>query len=397
MKGLATLACLTAILTLAACLDTPPEAAPGIEVTVKDSTGVRHTTSRGDPVPWAILDSVPLLPLGENVDGSPTSFAGVQGVLRDGIGRIWVADGQANELRIFGPDGGHVATRGGRGEGPGEFQQLLLLGTLPGDTVLTGDRVLPRITAWGPDADFAWTRTFTPSEAAPPRPFAPFPDGSVLAMARTSLSGAGLAEGELIRENNALLRITPEGSAVEVGIAPGATWVWTGSGMVPLPFTAPASFAVVGDALHVVSGPGPLVHVYRNGGLTSMYGLDEAPRAVGAGELAAYRGFVERWIPEGMRLDYEEPLGHPELPQVLPTWDRLLPGPGGTAWLRRYAIDPLAPRDWDVFGPDGAWRGQVHVDGGFEPFQVSDNALMGVWRSDLGVEEVREYRLRPWL
>jgi hypothetical protein len=306
-----------------------------------------------------------------------------------------VADGQANELRIFGPDGGHLATRGGRGEGPGEFQQLLLLGTLPGDTVLTGDRVLPRITAWGPDTNFAWTRTFTPSDAAPPRPYAPFPDGSILAIARTSPSVAGLAEGELIRENNALVRIAPDGSAVEVGIAPGATWVWTGSGMVPLPFTTPAAFAVVGDALHVVAGPGPLVHVYRNGGLTSTYGLDEPPRPVGAGELAEYRDFVERWIPEEMRPDYEDPLAHPKLPQAPPTWDRILPGSDGTVWLRRYAIDPLAPRNWDVFGRDGAWRGQVHVAAGFEPFQVSDNALLGVWRSDLGVEEVREYRFTP--
>jgi hypothetical protein len=76
------------------------------------------------------------------------------------------------------------------------------------------------------------------------------------ALARSSPSVAGLAAGDLIRENNPLLRLSRDGTSAEVGIASGATWVWTGAGMVPLPFTTPAAFALVGEAVHVVSGPG---------------------------------------------------------------------------------------------------------------------------------------------
>jgi hypothetical protein len=47
-----------------------------------------------------------------------------------------VSDGQTNELRWFDAAGAHLATRGGRGKGPGEFTSLPMLIKLPGDIVL---------------------------------------------------------------------------------------------------------------------------------------------------------------------------------------------------------------------------------------------------------------------
>jgi hypothetical protein len=58
-----------------------------------------------------------------SVEGTdPTVFGMLKGlaVLRDG--RIAVLDGQARELRVFGPDGGHLATHGRPGRGPGEIE-----------------------------------------------------------------------------------------------------------------------------------------------------------------------------------------------------------------------------------------------------------------------------------
>jgi hypothetical protein len=41
----------------------------------------------------------------------------------DHEGRIHVLDGNALEVRVFGPDGAHIVTFGREGEGPGEFKQ----------------------------------------------------------------------------------------------------------------------------------------------------------------------------------------------------------------------------------------------------------------------------------
>ena len=66
-----------------------------------------------------------------SVDGDgPDGFAYLKGlVVLDG-GAFAVLDSQVQELRVFGPDGSHLATHGGRGQGPGEFMDAngLMLG-----------------------------------------------------------------------------------------------------------------------------------------------------------------------------------------------------------------------------------------------------------------------------
>ena len=51
-------------------------------------------------------------------------------------GRIVVANGGSGELRFFDSTGSHLASRGGQGEGPGEFLQLRSLEPWPGDSIV---------------------------------------------------------------------------------------------------------------------------------------------------------------------------------------------------------------------------------------------------------------------
>jgi hypothetical protein len=68
---------------------------------------------------WALEEE---LRIGTVEGTGPTVFGVLKGlaVLRDG--RIAVLDGQAREIRVFGPDGGHLATHGRPGRGPGEIE-----------------------------------------------------------------------------------------------------------------------------------------------------------------------------------------------------------------------------------------------------------------------------------
>jgi len=63
------------------------------------------------------------LEIGE-AEGEPAYLFGrVSGLALDAGGRIYVADGQASEVRVFAPDGTHLFSFGRAGSGPGEMRQ----------------------------------------------------------------------------------------------------------------------------------------------------------------------------------------------------------------------------------------------------------------------------------
>lgn len=52
------------------------------------------------------------------------AFGSVVGLAVDGLDRVWVADGQSQELRVFDAQGRHVRTIGRKGGGPEEFGMI---------------------------------------------------------------------------------------------------------------------------------------------------------------------------------------------------------------------------------------------------------------------------------
>ena len=48
---------------------------------------------------------------------------------------------------------------------------------------------------------------------------------------------------------------------------------------------------------------------------------------------------------------------------------------------------------WRVFTPDGEEVGQVEIPAGLEPYQVTEDKVLGVYFDELGVEYVRVYEL----
>ncbi|MXX73112.1 MAG: 6-bladed beta-propeller [Gemmatimonadetes bacterium] len=59
-----------------------------------------------------------------SLDGTCDAFGEVTSIAVDADGRIYVADRQANEIRVFSPTGECVRTFGRSGEGPGECAGL---------------------------------------------------------------------------------------------------------------------------------------------------------------------------------------------------------------------------------------------------------------------------------
>ena len=375
------------LLILAGCADVPPS-----RVTVTDSAGVRVTVTEDAPLVFAELDSVPNLSIGGADVGGPTQFFRIQGIHVDKAQRIWVADGQSDELRIFEADGAHWKTRGGRGEGPGEFMQLRLLGATHGDSVLTGDSGSDRITLFDPAGEFVRTERLPSSERPAPRPFDVFDDGSVLGQLPRVVSAASLEPGQILRDSIELVRVRLAPAVAEpYGAASGPLWLWTGRSQVPIPFTVNASFDVVGAAVHLVSGPDFRIRVLGRDGLREMYGVGREARAVTASDIDAYRAFVEEYIPEQMRPEYLAGLDNEARPNLLPGYDRVLASTDGHVWVQIYESDLGSTHEWDVFDGQGRFVGQVHVESGFYPMVITSDAVVGVWRDSMGVEYVRAY------
>lgn len=116
------------------------------DVTAGGEVGVVIDTVGGvlrvtNPAPAEILELEPVLSLGA-VGGlgepRPDEFASIRSVIADAEGRIYVADVQTNELKVFDRNGDFLRMLGRAGEGPGEFGQVYGLGWL-GDTLAVLD------------------------------------------------------------------------------------------------------------------------------------------------------------------------------------------------------------------------------------------------------------------
>jgi hypothetical protein len=392
VKALAAVPGLLFLMSVTGCENSDPS-----DVMVTDSAGVRLTVSENVQRVFAVLDSVPTLSLGGPDATGPTQFSRIQGIHLDPAGRLWVADGQSGELRIFEPDGSHWKTRGGRGEGPGEFVQIRLLGSAPGDTVLVGDGGLDRITVFSPEGEFVRTDVLPSSDRPAARPFDVFSDGSILGQLPRVVSASSLEPGQVLSDSVDLVRVDLANSALHLyGTAPGPLWIWTGRTQVPVPFTVNAAFDVAGAEVYLVSGSDFRIRVFEGGELRKVHAIDRSPRPVENADLESYRAFVEEYVPEQMRADYLSALDHEVRPNVLPGYDRVLTSADGGVWAQVYGPDIGAPHDWHVFDPEGRSLGEIHVAAGMHPLLVTENAVVGIWRDSLGVEHVQEYRLtRP--
>jgi hypothetical protein len=100
----------------------------GLPVQVDTIGGVVHVRNVGAAPAWRLE---PLFTLGSPDEG-PQGFGSVTSILADSSGNLYVADRNAREIRVFGPDGAYLRTLGGPGRGPGEIQDLYSIAWLGG-------------------------------------------------------------------------------------------------------------------------------------------------------------------------------------------------------------------------------------------------------------------------
>lgn len=390
---------------LAGCgSEDPPRGATTME---RDSAGVRIVES-AEPVwraheGWRIA-AEPALEIGE-VEGEPHyEFGRVTGGTRLGDGTIVVADEGAMELRYFDAQGEHLVSVGGQGSGPGEFEDLTLLGTVPGDSVVVWDQRQGRVSIFGPEGEFSRTESLRPSAEGGllPRPSGVYPDGSLLT-AFPSVMDEVPSHGTVVQDSVRLWRYHYRTGARErlVSLPSFETLFWRDS-TYQVPYGLDPSWALHGDELYIAPGVEHEVKIHSPDGRLGMRMRHlRNPVAVSDEDAEVALEFVLQTASD-RDADAAGAVGRLPVPEHRPAYDDLLVDEDGNVWARHYRSlyqawlegDWQGPSTWSVFRPDGALLGEVQIPSELTVLHVGPDALLAMWRDELGVPFVRLYPLR---
>jgi len=373
---------------------------------VRDSAGVRIVENSvpawSEGTGWR-LSAEPTLEIGM-LDGPPEyQFGAISGVTRLRDGTVVVADRQANHLRFFDPEGGHVRTAGREGGGPGEFRMVTLLRSAGNDSVVTFDVGNRRISVFAPDGTFMRSIPIQgDTQVTFPIPLARFADGSFLV--NGGAPGASSSGDGASRRPVSLYRLTPESGLSHIARFLGnEAFVQTEGNSKrqqvstqALPFARSSAF-VAGDSI-LYAGDTDRFEIGRyaaSGELLSIIRRSTPAREVTPADIDAFKRESLRTRAPGSpgRARMERALAEMPYPATMPAFSTLGTDPGRNLWVLEYEPIPDTPGTWTVFDPTGTMLGTVATPARLQVVEIGDDYVLGVWKDELDVQTVRLYAL----
>lgn len=381
---------------------------------VRDSAGgrlVRYGSAARPSGRW-VMDTVPQFAVGGTQGTGPAELARVIAVVRLSNGRVAVATRASNELRYFAPDGRHVATVGRRGQGPGEFDQMVEVHR-SADTLAVTDRS-GRLQFFSPAGEllrgytrasypgasvFGWAGTL-PGGVSLLRALDPPTDTTGEEVTATMSFVARPAASDSLRwvARFPYVRTRRMSGAVSAGQR-GFSPLWLG-GMLKAVVTGTRLCA--GDldvwAVTCLSADGQLI--WRTSRAVPRRPVGDRGRRrfeqvfrenVGKGMPPAQ---LEATLRTFAFAEYQAPIG------------RVVPGAAGEVWVAEFRIEDEVPRGdgefpspgtasrWSVLGSDGRWLADVSLPARFALMDAGRDYVAGVRRDEDDVEQVVVYRLR---
>lgn len=385
----------------------------------RDSAGIHivHVSGEflGDVPTWNLADTS-LLSIGQEEGPEPYTFGSIIDATWLDDGRIAVVDGRAQEIRIFGPDGRFDRTLGGRGGGPGEFQQLRVIGAIGDGGIAAWDRMAGRATIFDGNGQLEreWTDVrcrgggfvMTPACRVAPAGF--FMDESALQPDNSIM--AGMATGEYSRATFQGVEAVVEGGVVRLGILSPTGFTLIDSvaqgeqhgvrdtdgkiyPMAKLYGGVPA-WAVKGQWAAWGNSARPQINLRRRDGsrhrilrlglevvpvdearIDSLRAIDWRSRYNGGDD---WPGALERWFE------------HFEAATHVPFFQEIMLGAGGQLWLQDYHVVSLDGRRdvnwWTVFSDDLRPLARIEIRGLL--LDVKPGAVLIRTEDSLGVHSI---------
>ena len=361
---------------------------------VRDSAGILVAENpRGAAGDEWTLQQPAVLEIGRSEGQGPGSdlFGAIAHAIRLSNGNIAVADGHAQEIRVFDDAGGHLLTFGRPGEGPGEFTTLWSIAELAGDTIAAIDPRAGRASLF--DASGAFGRSFPIPrlpDASAPNVVGWLADGILLIETLTRSPSRDTRD----QSTHFLYAVDRNGEILgTLGEFPGSP---LGRNGLALGFASRAEFAAGGSVAWVgQSGRFELVAYDPTGSVRRIVRLDRGARAVTAEETAEAQAAVERSL-QGMSGPAVERILATEYASQHPVHGTLLTDRAGNLWVERYRSHLLAdpgPQEWDIFDTEGRLAGYLVTPSDFQITDIGADHVLGFHTDELGVQTVRMYRL----
>jgi hypothetical protein len=342
----------------------------------------------------------PIVELGTG-QGAAQEFSGIAGAVTLGDGRVVVANGATNELRIFSEAGEHLATVGRRGRGPGEFNDLWWIGAAPGDTILAYDRQLRRLSVFAPSGEFVRSTRLDALLGWSGAVIGRFADGTLLLVSSTFSLPRERPPG-FGRDTVELSRYDPRtGQSASFGRLPLRETYASGAGAGMVVFGVPLA-----RGLHVVVCDSTILTAFSDSARVRELASGGRPvreirfpaqeRAVSAAERerltrAAIEGSSSGFRPR-IAAAYESGAA---IPSTRPAFDALAGDASGMLWVALSADDPEAPSVWVRLAPNGNVVDTVRLAPRARIVSASGDRVVVVSRDPDDVEHVVVYRLPP--
>jgi hypothetical protein len=397
-------ACLL-FLALASC---GTEDAPRVPTEFTDSAGVVIAESSGFPEfeagGWS-LAQVPDLSIG-NLEGDTLyQLFRVTGAVRLADGRLAITDNGSWQLRIYAPDGSFLRSFGREGEGPGEFRNIQVMGTIGFDTLVVLDGRQRRVSRVHPEIGFLG-QTVLPDEAG-------------LAMHSNGMFGDGaIVFGGLVnwargddtpasgyeRLTNPYCSVSLDGRGIiHFGDFPGTEVVWTTSNLDGRESLA-AAFVTFGLSPTAMARGKHLVLSTRDRYEVNVF--DSSARLERVIRIDTPSQPVTQEHLEGRLEELLSRLPSPDLaPQVrvgfwdtphaenMPAMESLLLDSEGYLWVEDKNLPGDTLRTWTVFDNEGVPITRLSLPMSNRVMEIGADYVLALFEDELGVEYVRFYPL----
>ena len=393
-------ACILAGSLAAACRNSEEEPS-ALESVIRDSAGVTIVENER-PTPeirlgWRIA-ATPVLSIGA-FEGDPAyELYQVMDATKLPDGRIVVANAGSGELRAFDGSGTHLATWGGRGEGPGEFGEVLAPFSVehwPGDSIAASDPFARRLTIF--DAQGEPGRTIVPEEAYY-RLIGVQPNGRVFLSTMAQFMVGTVGTGMVRRELEYAIA-TPEGSVqTALGAYPGSEQYIIdddrGMRVYPQLFAHSALAGIWGDLILLGANDLYEIRAYAtDGALARIVRREHDVRSPTRADLdhhlaQRYADNTEQERAEALALLSDMPLL-----EAFPAFGRVMTDSRDYLWVEEYQLPGEPAPAWTVFDAEGRVLGLMELPADVRLFEIGEDYILGSVSDDLGIESVQLWPL----
>lgn len=364
----------------------------------RDSAGVRIVENErpldGSRLGWRIGPE-PSVTIGKVEGDEPYLLLWATGASRLSDGRIVVANSGSSEIRLFDASGIHLATWGGRGEGPGEISADLL-------TVeqWAGDSIVALFSGQGHevsvyDSEGRFGRSFRLLREERFRvTWSVRADGTILA---TAYAGGDDLAIEIWNGDGTFAVSLGKFPFREVYRLSGGPEGGRG-GVAVVAYSLDLAAGLWGDLAFVGVTNRYEIKAFRvDGTLARIVRRDHVPRATTSRDRDHYvEQQLAMWADLPDRLnDIRKGAEATPLAKTFPAFRSALGDAAGHLWVREYDIPGEArPAPlWTVFDPGGRVLGFVETPKGLGVLEIGEDYILGRTMDELGVESIQLWPL----